>query len=73
MSDECEVCCGMGRYPIIDSSGRERYTITCPECDGLGFEETDTERSDRVWNLSQKDKYEAIMAEKRAREQQRQP
>jgi hypothetical protein len=33
---KCEICDGHGDYPIVDSHGRERYCITCPECRGSG-------------------------------------
>jgi hypothetical protein len=32
----CDVCCGSGRYPVIDRRGRQLYEITCPECFGDG-------------------------------------
>lgn len=33
---ECDVCCGMGRYPIINRMGQQLYEIRCPECFGTG-------------------------------------
>lgn len=33
---ECDVCCGMGDYPIIDRRGSTLYCIRCPECYGSG-------------------------------------
>lgn len=32
----CDVCAGLGDYPIINSKGREIYAIQCPECLGSG-------------------------------------
>lgn len=35
---ECGVCCGEGKYPVIDNNGKERFLIKCPVCFGLGKE-----------------------------------
>jgi hypothetical protein len=34
MNESCEVCCGTGRYPIINRAGAHLYDIECPECFG---------------------------------------
>lgn len=34
MGDDCDVCCGLGTYPIIDRHGTTLYEIECPECFG---------------------------------------
>jgi hypothetical protein len=39
----CDVCAGMGQYPIINSKGRELYSITCPECFGSGAAKEDAD------------------------------
>jgi hypothetical protein len=62
--NRCEVCGGEGLYPIIDSHGRERYSIKCPECFGSGEGEAELPKTETV-DL-QRDKYERAMAEKRA-------
>lgn len=41
-NSECDVCVGTGEYPIINSKGRELYSIRCPECDGCGAVEVQT-------------------------------
>ena len=28
----CDVCLGMGTYPIINRHGQDLYAIPCPEC-----------------------------------------
>lgn len=28
----CEVCLGIGTYPIINRLGEDLYSIPCPEC-----------------------------------------
>lgn len=33
---KCEVCDGLGLYPIMNRHGRELYSIRCPECHGCG-------------------------------------
>lgn len=35
-NDKCPVCEDLGEYPIFDRRGAELYSITCPECHGLG-------------------------------------
>jgi hypothetical protein len=35
----CEVCNGLGDYPIITITGRTLYYIRCPECHGISDEE----------------------------------
>lgn len=35
----CDVCEGMGVYPIINRKGSELYSIQCPECFGSGSKE----------------------------------
>lgn len=32
----CDVCRGLGTYPVIDWMGSHRYDIPCPECHGSG-------------------------------------
>lgn len=32
----CDVCRGLGTYPVIDQHGSHRYDIPCPECHGSG-------------------------------------
>jgi len=61
---ECEVYCGLGLYPIITKTGRELYSIQCPECcgDGLAAEIP----AEGIAESRQIAKYEALMAEKRA-------
>lgn len=34
---ECDVCEGLGKYPIHNRCGRELYDIRCPECSGSGL------------------------------------
>lgn len=29
---DCDVCLGMGTYPIINRHGQDLYSIPCPEC-----------------------------------------
>jgi len=29
---DCDVCLGMGTYPIINRHGQDLYAIPCPEC-----------------------------------------
>jgi hypothetical protein len=36
MEDDCDVCCGTGAYPVINTKGATLYNITCPECYGSG-------------------------------------
>lgn len=31
-NDTCDVCLGMGTYPIINRHGQDLYAIPCPEC-----------------------------------------
>jgi hypothetical protein len=40
---KCEVCDGLGDYPIIDNRGSARYYIRCPECFGHGSIEDEDE------------------------------
>jgi hypothetical protein len=40
---KCEVCDGLGDYPIIDNRGSTRYYIRCPECFGHGSIEDEGE------------------------------
>jgi len=30
--EPCEVCFGLGTYPVINRWGEELYSIPCPEC-----------------------------------------
>jgi hypothetical protein len=61
---DCNVCCGLGRYPIIDRYGSERYSITCPECDGCGLDDEGQEAAARA--IVDRRRYEMAMAETRA-------
>jgi hypothetical protein len=61
----CEVCCGLGRYPVITRTGRELYTIPCPECFGSGLSDEEAEAKTEANIVRQK--YDEAMAEKRAR------
>jgi DnaJ-class molecular chaperone len=36
-TEECDVCCGSGVYPIINRYGQQLYEIECPECSGDGL------------------------------------
>lgn len=60
----CDVCIGMGRYPIINRYGRELYTIACPECGGSGM--TEQEADDARQAIDDRQRYDKAMAEKRA-------
>ena len=42
---DCDVCCGDGRYPVITRTGKELYTIPCPECGGSGKADEEAERA----------------------------
>jgi hypothetical protein len=35
--DKCNVCEGLGLYPIHDRRGKEVFCIECPACDGCGL------------------------------------
>ena len=34
--EECEVCCGIGTYPVINKHGSTLYEMSCPQCFGSG-------------------------------------
>lgn len=65
---ECDVCCGGGRYPVINRYGSELYSIRCPECSGIGSTYTDDEWTLKTYFERQVEKYNAAMAKKRERE-----
>lgn len=58
----CAVCCGEGRYPVITCTGKELYTIPCPECHGSGL--TDDEAEAEIEKRHWQGRYDAAMAEK---------
>lgn len=60
---DCEVCCGDGRYPVITATGKQLYTIVCPECGGSGFNDSEEAREALFAELqveSTKRQYEAL-------------
>lgn len=68
MMVRCKVCCGTGRYPVITETGRELYTVECPECEGIGradWEEYYREKDAQTMMARDRERYEAAMREKR--------
>ncbi len=49
MAEQCDVCVGSGRYPIIDRYGTQRYEIRCPECLGSGVVVAEAEGEPSDW------------------------
>jgi DnaJ-class molecular chaperone len=61
----CAVCIGSGRYPIITATGKELYTIACPECGGSGPGLTDDEAEAEAEKRHWQEKYDDAMRAKR--------
>ena len=68
MTEKCDVCGGGGRYPIHDMHGRERYTISCPECYGSGLGEEPEEAAAEPEDWAPKSTAAAISSSDEMRE-----
>jgi hypothetical protein len=61
----CDVCQGLGTYPIHNQSGTQLYDIQCPDCFGTG--ETEEENLARFDRERDETRYESAMREMRAK------